>query len=297
MGCKLESITSQKHDPESGVVVALDGSEPRTGRKIQSVERALLMLEILAEADGEVRLNEIARKMDLNVSTCHSILNTMVDRGFVAKSSKDRSYFLGNKIVELSGSRMRQFDLTAIAMDALRQLNENTGETVHLAALQGDELVTLAQLDSRHVIRVVSGTGGKSEAVHATATGKSILAWLPESEVDRILMKTGMTRFTDKTITQRSELIEELRLVRRNGFAIDREEFQPGVVCIGAAIRNHAGAVIGSFSCSLPSMRGNDEELQSIELEVKAAARRISDNLGGVAHVEADDSSHHGTHK
>ncbi|GAB6054352.1 IclR family transcriptional regulator [Magnetospira thiophila] len=256
-------------------------TEPPVRRRIQSVDRALSLLELLANAHGGARLNQISQDLGLNVSTCHHLLSTLMDRGYVAQSGRDRAYFLGNMVSELSGSRLRQFDLSDVAMAPLRDLNERTGETVHLATLQGDELVTLSRLESRHTVRVVSGAGGKSSAFHATATGKAILAWLPEREVERLLQRTGLERFTDKTITDRDLLTEERRLVRRNGFALDREEFQPGVVCVGAAIRDSSGAVIGSFSCSLPSMRASKDYLRAIEDDVKATARAISDNLGG----------------
>ena len=97
--------------------------------------------------------------------------------------------------------------------------NERTGETVHRAVMQGGELVTLAVLDSHHAVRVVSALGGKSNAAHATATGKAILAWLPDPEIERIIERRGLMRFTDKTIVDRLELLENLRHVRRNGFA------------------------------------------------------------------------------
>lgn len=281
-----DSMLTAKRKPSDGIATPLaEGADggPAAGRKIQSVERALALLELLAESPGGIRLNDISKALNLNVSTCHHLLSTMMSRGYVAQSGKDRAYFLGGKVTELSGARMRQFTLVDVAMPALRALNERTGETVHLAVLQGDELVTIATLDSRHAVRVVSGPGGKAEAIHATATGKAILAWLPESEADRILARTGLARFTDKTITDRDVLTEELRHVRRNGFAVDREEFQPGVVCLGAAIRDSAGAVIGSFSCSIPTLRAGKERLRAVESDVKATARAISDNLEGGA--------------
>ncbi|MES9875469.1 MAG: IclR family transcriptional regulator [Candidatus Sedimenticola sp. PURPLELP] len=249
-------------------------------RRIQSVERALEILEVLAAAPGEVRLNQIADAMNLNVSTCHHLISTLVDRGYAAQSSQGRTYFLGNKILELSGSRMRQFNLADRVMDDLRGLNELTGETVHLAALQGSELVTLAVLDSRHPVRVVQGTAGKSNAIHATATGKAILAWLPEIEIDRILAMKGQTQFTDKTVTDRDELMAELRLVRRNGISYDDEEYQPGVFCVGAAIRDYSGATIGSFSCSMPTMRATKEHVGAVEEAVRNTARAMSKAMG-----------------
>jgi len=274
---------------------SLNGDGNPARRKIQSVERALSLLELLAEATDGIRLNDIANTLGLNVSTCHHLLSTLMDRGYIAQSGKGRVYFLGNKVLELSKSRIRQFDLADVAMPDLRKLNKLTGETVHLAVLQGDELVTIAVLDSHHAVRVASGPSGKADAVHATATGKAILAWLPEPEADRIIAGTGMTRFTDKTLTERKDLMADFRLVRRNGFAVDREEFQPGVICVGAAIRDHAGAVIGSFSCSLPTMRANKTYLRSIEANVKAVALAISDKLGGDAAPDTNDTFLYGT--
>jgi IclR family acetate operon transcriptional repressor len=117
------------------------------------------------------------------------------------------------------------------------------------------------------------------EAPHATSVGKAILAWLPEEEIKRILAG-GMKRFTDRTITDLPTLLESLRLVRRNGYAIDREEFLPGVLCVGAAIRDQAGTVIGAISASTPTMRANDEHIALMRQEITTAARGLSAEFG-----------------
>jgi IclR family acetate operon transcriptional repressor len=253
---------------------------PKGTRTIQSVDRALAVLDVLGEAAGALPLNEIAARTGLNVSTCHHLLATLAARGYVGRSTRGRDYFLGPRITELSQLRLRQFSLVDIAMPELRQLNEETLESVHLAALQGNALVTLAKLDSRLPIRVGTDDAGKTSAAHATATGKAILAWLPEAEIARVIADTGLRRFTDRTISTIAELMEELRLVRRNGFAMDNEEFQPGVVCIGAAIRDQAGAVIGSISCSMPRMRAEGDHEAKVKAAVKACAAAISERFG-----------------
>ena len=267
---------------------ALDGALPREtahrikgGRTIQSIERALDLLDILASGDSELALHEIAARAGLNNSTCHHLLATLVKRGYVGRNRRTRSYFLGGRITELSNSRLKQFNLTDIAMPELRQLNESTRESVHLAVMQGHALVTLAKLESRLPVGVGSDEAGKTNAAHATATGKAILAWLPEAEIARVIASHGMPRFTDKTIGSIAGLMEDLRLTRRNGYAIDSEEFQPGVVCFGAAIRDHAGAVIGSVSCSMPLMRAKGKERDKVKAAVKLCAAAISERLGG----------------
>ncbi len=253
----------------------------RTGRTVQSVERAFDILELLASAEREMQLREITEASGLNSSTCHHLVTTLVKRGYVGQNPRGRTYFISNKVLELSNSRLRQFDLLDVAMPELRNLNQATGESVHLAAMQGYDLTTLAKLDSTRPIRVGTDMAGKANAAHATATGKAILAWLPETEIARVIAEKGLTRFTGKTITGIAELMEDLRHVRRNGFASDKEEFQPDVTCIGAAIRDHAGAVIGSISCSMPTIRAEGEHLASVINALRHATTKVSEVLGG----------------
>lgn len=260
--------------PESG------GAPSKVGRTIQSVDRALDVLEALARAGMELPLNEIALQAGLNVSTCHHLVATLAKRGYVAQNPRGRTYFLGAKVLELSSSRLRQFDLIELAMPELRRLNKDTQESVHLAVMQGHALTTLAKLDSPRPIRVGTDAGGKANAAHATATGKAILAWLPETEIARVIAEKGLTGFTPATITNIADLMENLRLVRRNGYAVDREEFQPGVTCVGAAVRDYSGAVIGSISCSMPTMRADAETLDRAKEAVRKYANALSENLG-----------------
>jgi IclR family acetate operon transcriptional repressor len=173
------------------------------------------------------------------------------------------------------------------AQPYIEAINRATGETVHLAALQGDAVVTLAVREARHAVRVETGRIGKMEAPHATSMGKAILAWLPEDEMRRIVGPT-MKRFTDNTITDFGALLESLRHVRRNGYALEREEFLPGVLCIGAAIRDQAGTVVGGISASMPLMRATDEHVALMRDEIVAATRALSAEFGEPSTDSAD---------
>jgi IclR family acetate operon transcriptional repressor len=186
-------------------------------------------------------------------------------------------------VLHLGQAFMRQIDLPRRAQPVLDRINAETGEATHLAVLQGDQVVTVAKSEARQAIRVDTGEIGSAEAPHATATGKAMLAWLPDEQMRRILTLNGMPRYTDATVTDADALIEEMRHVRRNGFALDKEEFQAGVICVGAAVRDHAGAVIGSISASAPAFRANDEHLARMREAVTAAARELSAELGGPA--------------
>ncbi len=252
----------------------------RTARTVQSVERGFDILELLAGSGREMQLREIAETTGLNVSTCHHLLSTLVKRGYAGQNPRGRTYFVGSKVLELSDGRLRQFSILDVAMPALHDLNRATGESIHLAVMQGYDLTTLAKLDSTRPIRVATDGIGKANAAHATATGKAILAWLPETEIARVIAEKGLSRFTDRTITGIADLMEELRHVRRNGYAIDREEFQPDVTCIGAAIRDHTGAVIGSLSSSMPDTRATGEHFELVREAVRNTATILSELLG-----------------
>ncbi len=260
-----------------------DARPPRTRasgdrHSIQSVDRALYLLETIADCGGEATLTELATRTGLNISTCHHLLATLIQRGFATKVPGRRLYALGARILFL-GHACLQVDLPRRAQPYLETINRVTGETVHLAALQGDNVVTLAVRDARHAVRVETGKIGRVEAPHATSVGKAILAWLPEDEMQRIL-RHGMKRYTEHTITEFPVLLESLRIVRRSGFAIDREEYLPGVICVGAAIRDQAGTVIGAISASTPAMRASEEHIALMRKEIGAATRALSAEYG-----------------
>lgn len=278
-----------------------EAEAPRTGepdkRKhrgdtggVQSVERAISLLELLAQSGRGTSLTDLSARAGLNISTCHHLLATLMRAGYVAQVPGRRTYALGARVLHLGQAFMRQVDLPRRAQPVLDRLNAETGEAVHLAVLQGDQIVAVAKNDGRQAVRVDTGVIGTSEPPHATATGKSILAWLPEDQVRRILDANGMARFTPATVIDRATLFEELRHVRRNGFSMDREEFQPGVVCVGAAVRDDAGAVICSLSASAPAFRANDEHLARMRDCVVEAARLLAAEFGAETTGARDDA-------
>ena len=149
--------------------VGQGGLAPAPGERverhsIQSVDRAMTLLEAIAEAGGETTLTELSRRTKLNISTCHHLLSTLVHRGYVAKVPVRRSYALGARILYLSNACLTQVDLPARASPFIEQINAKTGETVHLAVLQGDAMMKVAKRESRHPVRVDTGALGKTDA-------------------------------------------------------------------------------------------------------------------------------------
>jgi IclR family transcriptional regulator, acetate operon repressor len=262
----------------NGRVDAATAANNASRHSIQSVDRALLLLETIADMGGEATLTELANRTRLNISTCHHLLATLIKRNFVAKVPGKRLYALGGRILYI-GHACLQVDLPRRAQPYLENINLATGETVHLAGLQGDVISVLSVREARHAVRVETGKLGRIAAPHAQSIGKAIAAWLPEDEIRRIVGK-DLKRYTENTITDFSELLESLRLVRRSGHAVDNEEYLPGVTCIGAAIRDQAGTVIGGISASMPMMRASKEHLALVRDEVIAATRALSIEFG-----------------
>jgi IclR family acetate operon transcriptional repressor len=261
---------------------AEDASSP-AGKKrrdsVQSVDRALALIDALARSAGSLQLTELAEQTQLNVSTGHHLLATLVKWGYVARTP-GRRYALGARGLHLAQAFLKQVDLPRRAQPHVERISDDTGETVHLAVLQGDAVVTLLKREGRHAVRVDTGAIGAADAAHASAVGKAMLAWLPEHEIRRILAVKGMAPLTANTILDVDALIEDLRLVRRHGHALDREEHQPGVTSVGAAIRDHLGTVVGAISASAPTVRATAAHVARMRDSVMSAARALSAEFG-----------------
>lgn len=259
----------------------MPGARTNSGRQdgqktIQSVDRALEILEVIARHRGEVTLTEISEALELSASTCHHIIRTLAARNYVRPGTGRGRYMLGSQIVLLAEAVNIKAELPGRAKPVIDALNRATEEAVHLAVLQGDEMITLVKRDALHALRVDSGSIGKSTALHATATGKALLAGLDDDEIRRIVSVHGMRSYTPKTRTDAEGLLDELRQVRDCGYAIDHEEFQLYVVCIGAPIYDTNGEVMASLSVSTPINRATDAHLAMVRQEVLDAARSLS---------------------
>lgn len=256
---------------------AVAGAE-RNGRSIQSVERALTLIQILAAAREPLMLSDLAAQARINVSTCHHIVATLVGRGFVLHAGRNRGYMLSSKLRELTELGTRELDLSEFVRPSLIALAEQLAEGAQMAVLRDNALMTQLRVGSSSCVAEPDELR-KMTALHATATGKAILAWLPETEMARVISANGLTGYTANTITTLSGLIEELRHVRRSGFAIDNEELDKGVVCVGAALRDEKGAVIASISATFAAHKNSDAYRNHVIRHVKDCARTLSDRL------------------
>lgn len=247
--------------------------------QIKSVAKALKIIDVLAEAQGELALHEIAAKLGVAKSTVHGLLSTLRDFGYVEQSVFTGKYKLGLRLFELGNIVAHGWDVRTVAGPYIQKLVDDLEETVHLVILDKGEVLYIDKRESRQSLRIVSQVGMRLPA-HCTGVGKALLAHLPPSEVKRIIATKGLPRFTKNTITDPKKLEEELARVRAQGYAIDDEEIMDSLRCIGAPICDHNGKVCAAVSVAGPVARLEGERLQLAIERVKQTAAEISAALG-----------------
>lgn len=257
------------------------GAAQRRGRAqaVNSVARALDILDCLATHRGEVGVTEISHELGVHKSTVSRMLATMESRGYVSRNGANGKYCLGMRLVELASYRLEQIDLRSQARPFLEELVRATGETAHLAVFDQGKVVYVDKVDTPQTLMMRSKIGYRVFA-HCTALGKAILAALPDETVERVIKEKGLPRFTPNTIVDPLALKEHLRRVRVQGYAIDDEEHEEGIRCAAAAILDHAGRVVGALSVSGPTLRVSRQDVETIGNLVKDSAMRLSASLG-----------------
>ena len=249
------------------------------GEGTASLEKAIDVLEAIADSGEGIGHLELADKVGLPKTTVYRILSTLVSRGLVRRDPLRRVYCLGARTIELARKAYSMPDLVAAARGELRSLRDLTGETTYLAALDGMETVSLERCEGAHNVRSATRLGVR-KPLHCTSQGKAMLSALPEETRNAIVAELELTPLTRKTITDRRKLKAELKLTAERGYAIDEEEIVMGVRCVGAPIVDPRGMVRGSISIAGPTFRMTRERVESLGPEVAQAAQRIGQQLG-----------------
>jgi DNA-binding IclR family transcriptional regulator len=221
--------------------------------RLQSVDRALAILELLGESDEALSLGEICHRMKVHKSTVHRAL-IVLERGKLLERTADNSFHLGVKLYDLGLRAVEQMDLRGRVRPFFERLSANLGETIHLGALQKTAVVYLDKAGpGTRICR--NSKAGSSNPVHCTAMGKAMLAWLPTEELDEVMEQIRFVPLTDKSICSRDELVQSLQRIRRRGYSVDDGEAEPGVRCIGAPIFDEHNRVVAALSVSCMSAR------------------------------------------
>ncbi len=278
--------------PGPGEAPEVARAHPRPRYLVAAVERALGILE---NVDGSLRgtgVSELSRRLGLGKSTVHRLCATLEHRGYLVRDPHTGRYRLSLRLFQIGSAALSELDLPRRALPALEALAAAVEETVHLAVLDGDEIVFIAKVDSPHPLRLYSQVGRRSPA-HCTALGKVLLAHAAPEVRSRILARP-LRRYTATTITDPAMLERTLEDVRRRGYAVDDQEFEEGIRCVAAPVRDYTGRVVAALSVSAPAARLPRARFPALAEHVIAAAGQVSHALGHPSTPPAPEEGTHG---
>lgn len=244
-----------------------------TPAPIQVIDRSARLLEALARGPGSASLKVLAADTGLHPSTAFRILASLAAVGLVERDTAGH-YRLGRRLVYLAARVPRAFDLRDEARDIMEALRDRIGETVNLTLREGDEVIYIERVAPNRMMRVEQVVGSRAP-LHVTAVGKLMLGELGEEFIDAYAARTGLPRYTPHTLTAVEDLARAARAAVAAGYALDDEEAEEGVGCIGALIRDGTGRAVAGLSISAPIDRRRREWVPLVQ----DAARRISERL------------------
>ena len=254
------------------------GGARADGTGVQSVDRAISVLEILARR-GEAGVSEVAAEIAVHKSTAFRLLASLEGRGLVEQSDDRGKYRLGFGIVRLAGAVSARMDVTRHGRGICERLAGQLGETVNLAIAQEGHAINLDQVRGPSAVTAHNWVG-QLTPLHATSSGKVLLAWRDPAAVAQLLAASPCERFTPATITSVQELQAELARVRHAGYALTVEEYEVGLNAMAAPVREHGGQVVAAVSASGPAYRFTPDRMQELAPLLVAGAREISHRLG-----------------
>jgi IclR family KDG regulon transcriptional repressor len=256
----------------------MDNSILQNNETVSGAARTMAILEALAEHPEESGVSEIAQKLDMSKSTVYRFLQSLKTRGYVVQDAEDR-YRLSVRLFELGAQALPHLDIVREAEPGMRHINELTGETVHLGILDEGSIVYVHKIDSKYNLRMYSRIGRRAP-LYCTGIGKVLMAWLDQPELMAHLQDESFKPRTANTLTSIEAYLQELSVVRAQGYAEDHEEFEDNMRCLAAPIRDRFGHVVGGMSVSFPCFRFRDELKQDYVKRLMEAAEQISRQLG-----------------
>ncbi|MGO0060157.1 IclR family transcriptional regulator [Brevibacillus fluminis] len=248
-------------------------------RYIQSVVRAMDILDLFTPSVTELSVKEISDRLQLSKSTVHGLIKTLEHRRYLEQSPVDQKYKLGLRLFELGNLVGGGMELRKLAHPIIRELVEKLQETVHLVVRDENEIVYVEKMEGPGALRMYSQIG-KRAPLYCTGVGKAIFAFLDENKQEEILAKTDLKAFTSYTLTDPAAIRNHMQEIRERGYAIDDEEIELGLKCVAAPIFNHLGEVVASISCAGPNFRFSAEKMEQIIAEIQKAAQELSKKLG-----------------
>ncbi|RTZ93403.1 MAG: IclR family transcriptional regulator [Deltaproteobacteria bacterium] len=257
----------------------------RTGREkssyvIQSVVNALNLLEQFIHSEGELGVTELSKRLGLHKNNVFRLLATLESKGYIEQNKATENYRLGIKSLELGQTYIHQMGLVHHAHPVMEELAQKCQENVYLGIVQENAVVYLDMVEANQVVRVASRIG-QQLPIHCSSIGKVQIAFMNESELERLKLKNSLKRYTPNTITDYEKLKKHLEGIRKLGYSIDNGEYDEGVRCVAVPIRDYTRQIVAGLSISGPVFRMTDENLEKrIIPEILKAGREISKRLG-----------------
>lgn len=252
-----------------------------TAKTVQSVERALAILDVLAREGSPMKLSSISKQLDLNISTVHRLLNTLMVWGYVEQDPYMGRYRLGIKSFEIGNKALYSLDIRSVAKAFLKKMVDKSNETANLAILVEGEVVYIDQVETHNIIKMFASPGTRGPS-YCTGSGKALLASLNDYEINRLARGFSFQSYTDKTITNIEDLKKELLQIRQQGYSLDLGEMEEDVRCVAAPILNHEGKTVAAISLSGPRTRMTDQYIHEELIPlVMDTAKQISHLMGG----------------
>jgi DNA-binding IclR family transcriptional regulator len=257
-------------------------------RGVRAIQRAVDLLNYFAEHPDGASLAELTEGLSLPKSTMHRILSVLVKNHLVRVDEVTSLYLLGFGVFKLSQAVMAGFDIAREARPFLLELNHQLDETVHLGIIEPGKpiVIYLDKLESSHAVRLVSRVG-QAVPVHCTALGKVMLSFMPEEERRRVISACDFKPYTANSIASADALIKDLSAIHSDGYATDKQEYELGVICIAAPVRNSNGDVLAAISVSAPAERMPSSRIPEVAYQAIAAARRIGEHVSLVPYESA----------
>lgn len=246
---------------------------------VQSVDRSLTILELLSNYNEGLGVTEISGMVNLHKSTVHRLLGTLIYKGFVIQDSSTNKYKLSLKLYELGSKRIENADILKSSRPYTEKLMNTVNEVVHLVIRDENDIVYIDKVEADNTIRMAS-TIGRRSPLYCTSVGKAMLAYLSDEEIIAVWNNSKIEKKTKYTITDLEVFKRELKEVKEKGYAVDNEENELGVRCIGAPVFNHNGYIEGAISVSGPTIRVTRDRIEEFANEVKKYAQLISNELG-----------------
>jgi DNA-binding IclR family transcriptional regulator len=253
---------------------------PQGAYKIQALDRAFAILDLLGESETPLGLAQVATSLQMHKSTAHRFLMVLEKHRMVERTAGGK-FRLGLRLFDFGSRAIEKFDLRERAQPHLRRLVNETEETAHLCILEGAHVVYIDKIEPARAVRMITRIGA-SNPVHCTSVGKAMLAFLPEERLTEILSRLRFERFTNRTVTTVEALRAEIEKTRRRGYAVDDEEFEEGLRCIAVPILDAQRLPVAAVSVSGPSFRVTAQKLPSIANHLLQCVRSISVDMGFV---------------